>query len=95
MKEKAKKAMIWTAVIASVLMVAFTGATILSAPNVAAVEEEIPVTLPDASSRVRISTQSIASNATVTMASVATIEGVEGLEGREITPIIRVMCSTH
>ena len=87
MKEKAKKAMIWTAVIASVLMVAFTGATILSAPKVAAVEEEIPVTLPD---RI-VAGQDLYSVHCVEChgddGSVATIEGVEGLEGREITPI--------
>jgi len=87
MKEKAKKAMIWTAVIASVLMVAFTGATILSAPKVAAVEEEIPVTLPD---RI-VAGQDLYSVNCVEChgddGSVATIEGVEGLEGREITPI--------
>ena len=47
MKEKAKKAMIWTTVIASVLMVAFTGGTVLTAPATESVEEEIPVTLPD------------------------------------------------
>ena len=47
MKEKARKPMIWTAVIASVLMVAFTGGTVLTAPTVETVEEEIPVTLPD------------------------------------------------
>ncbi len=47
MKEVAKKAMIWTAVLASVLMVAFTGGTVLTAPATESVTEEIPVTLPD------------------------------------------------
>ena len=42
MKEMAKKAMIWTAVLASVLMVAFTGGTVLTAPATESVTEEIP-----------------------------------------------------
>ena len=87
MKDKAKKYMIWTAVIASVLMVAFTGATLLAAPETAVAEEEIPVTLPE---RI-IAGQDLYSVDCVEChgddGSVATIEGVEGLEGREITPI--------
>ena len=87
MKDKAKKGMVWTAVLASVLMVAFTGATLLSAPQTAAIEEEIPVTLPD---RI-VAGQDLYSVHCVEChgddGSVATIEGVEGLEGREITPI--------
>jgi mono/diheme cytochrome c family protein len=47
MKDRAKRAMIWTAAVASVLMVAFAGATLLFAPGPAAVEEEVPVTLVD------------------------------------------------
>lgn len=47
LKEKARKPMIWTTVVASVLMVAFTGATILTAPAIESVAEEVPVTLPD------------------------------------------------
>jgi mono/diheme cytochrome c family protein len=87
MKDKAKKAMIWTSVIASVLMVAFTGATLLYAPEPAAVEEEIPVTLVD---RI-VAGQDLYSVHCVEChgddGSVAIIEGVEGLEGEEITPI--------
>ena len=87
MKEKAKKPMIWTAVIASVLMVAFTGATVLTAPAVEAAEEEIPVTLVD---RI-VAGQDLYSIHCVEChgddGSVAIIEGVEGLEGEEITPI--------
>jgi mono/diheme cytochrome c family protein len=87
MKDKAKKAMIWTSVIASVLMAAFTGATLLYAPEVATVEEEIPVTLVD---RI-VAGQDLYSVHCVEChgddGSVAIIEGVEGLEGREITPI--------
>ena len=86
-KDKARKAMVWTAVIASVLMVAFTGATLLFAPQVETVAEEIPVTLPD---RI-VAGQDLYSVHCVEChgddGSVATIEGVEGLEGREITPI--------
>lgn len=47
LKQKARKPMIWTTVVASVLMVAFTGATILTAPAIESVAEEVPVTLPD------------------------------------------------
>jgi mono/diheme cytochrome c family protein len=87
MKEKAKKAMIWTTVVASVLMVAFTGGTLLAAPEPAAVEEEIPVTLTD---RI-VAGQDLYSVHCVEChgddGSVAIIEGVEGLEGEEITPI--------
>ncbi len=87
LKEKARRSMIWTTVIASVLMVAFTGATLLYAPEVAAVEEEVPVTLVD---RI-VAGQDLYSVHCVEChgddGSVATIEGVEGLEGREITPI--------
>jgi len=87
MKEKAKKAMTWTTVVASVLMVAFTGGTLLFAPEVAAAEEEIPVTLPD---RI-VAGQDLYSVYCVEChgddGSVEIIEGVEGLEGVEITPI--------
>jgi len=87
MKDKAKKAMIWTAVIASVLMLAFTGATLLTAPEVESVAEEIPTTLPD---RI-VAGQDLYSVQCVEChgddGSVAVIEGVEGLEGVEITPI--------
>jgi quinol-cytochrome oxidoreductase complex cytochrome b subunit len=88
LKERAKKAMIWTAVVASVLMVAFSGGTLLSAPAPAAAEEEaVPVTLVD-----RITAgQDLYSIHCVEChgedGSVAVIEGVEGLEGQEITPI--------
>jgi mono/diheme cytochrome c family protein len=87
MKEKAKKAMIWTTVVASVLMVAFTGGTLLVAPEPAVAEEEIPVTLTD---RI-VAGQDLYSVHCVEChgddGSVAIIEGVEGLEGEEITPI--------
>ena len=87
MKDKAKKLMIWTAVVASVLMVAFSGATLLAAPAPATVEEAIPVTLPD---RI-VAGQDLYSVNCVEChgddGSVTVIEGVEGLEGREITPI--------
>jgi len=87
LKEKAGKAMVWTAVVASVLMIAFTGATHLYAPAVETVEEEIPVTLPD---RI-VAGQDLYSLYCVEChgddGSVAVIEGVEGLEGEEITPI--------
>ena len=87
MKEKAKSAMIWTSVIASVLMVAFAGGTLLFAPETATVAEEVPTTLPD---RV-VAGQDLYSVQCVEChgddGSVAVIEGVEGLEGREITPI--------
>jgi len=87
MKEKAKKAMIWTAVLGSILMVAFTGGTLLFAPEAAAAEEEVPVTLVE---RI-VAGQDLYSVQCVEChgddGSVAVIEGVEGLEGREITPI--------
>lgn len=87
MKEKARKPMIWTTAIASVLMVAFTGGTLLAAPATESVEEEIPVTLPD---RI-VAGQDLYSVHCVEChgddGSVETIEGVEGLEGVEITPI--------
>lgn len=87
MKARARNAMIWTAGVASLLMVAFSGATLLYGPMPAAVEEEIPVTLPD---RI-VAGQDLYSVHCVEChgddGSVATIEGVEGLEGREITPI--------
>jgi mono/diheme cytochrome c family protein len=87
MKEKAKKVMIWTTVVASFLMVAFTGGTLLVAPEPASVEEEIPVTLTD---RI-VAGQDLYSVHCVEChgddGSVAIIEGVEGLEGEEITPI--------
>jgi mono/diheme cytochrome c family protein len=88
LKEKAKKPMIWTAVIASVLMVAFTGATVLTAPAVESVEEEIPVTLPE---RI-VAGQDLYSVHCVEChgddGSVTLIEGEEGLEDDlEITPI--------
>jgi mono/diheme cytochrome c family protein len=86
-KEKAKKAMIWTAGTASVLMVVFTGVTVLLAPVTEAVVEEIPVTLPD---RI-VAGQDLYSVYCVEChgddGSVEVIEGVEGLEGAEITPI--------
>ena len=79
--------MIWTAVTASILMVAFTGATVLLAPVTEIVEEEIPVTLPD---RI-VAGQDLYSVYCVEChgddGSVDVIEGVEGLEGEEITPI--------
>jgi len=88
MKEKAKKALIWTAVAASVLMVAFTGATLLTAPVAETVEEEIPVTLPD---RI-VAGQDLYSVYCVEChgddGSVALVEGEEGPEDDlEITPI--------
>lgn len=87
MKDRAKQAMIWTTVIGSILMIAFTGGTLLAAPESAAVEEEIPVTLVD---RI-IAGQDLYSVYCVEChgddGSVAIIEGVEGLEGEEITPI--------
>ena len=88
MKDRAKKAMIWTTVTASVLMVAFTGATLLYAPMPAAVEEEIPVTLPD---RI-VAGQDLYSVHCVEChgddGSVTLIEGEEGPEDDlEITPI--------
>ncbi len=87
MKEKAKKIMIWTTVLGSILMVAFTGGTLLFAPEAAAAEEEVPVTLVE---RIVVG-QDLYSVQCVEChgddGSVAVIEGVEGLEGREITPI--------
>jgi len=47
MKERAKKPMIWTTILGSVLMVAFTGGALLFAPQTAAVAEEVPTTLPE------------------------------------------------
>jgi mono/diheme cytochrome c family protein len=47
MKERAKKPMIWTTVLGSVLMVAFTGGALLFAPQTATVAEEVPTTLPE------------------------------------------------
>jgi len=87
MKDRAKGAMIWTAVTASLLMVAFAGGTLLAAPEVEAVEEEIPVTLED---RIVAGRDLYSINCVECHGddgSVAVIEGVEGLEGREITPI--------
>ena len=88
MKNKAKKAMIWTAVVASVLMVAFTGGTLLFAPEVESTEEEIPTTLVD---RI-VAGQDLYSVYCVEChgddGSVTIIEGEEGLEDDiEITPI--------
>jgi mono/diheme cytochrome c family protein len=88
MKDKAKKAMIWTAVVASVLMLAFTGATLLTAPVTESVEEEIPVTLPD---RI-VAGQDLYSVHCVEChgddGSVAVIESdEEGVEDIELTPI--------
>jgi mono/diheme cytochrome c family protein len=87
LKDRAKKAMVWTTVVASVLMVAFTRGTLLSVPAPAAVAEEIPVTLVD---RI-VAGQDLYSLHCVEChgddGSVAIIEGVEGLEGRQITPI--------
>ncbi len=88
MKERAKKTMIWTAVVASVLMVAFTGAALLTAPETEVVAEEVPVTLPD---RI-VAGQDLYSVHCVEChgddGSVTLIEGEEGPEDdREITPI--------
>lgn len=87
MKGGAKKSMIWTSMIASVLMVAFTGGALLFAPEVETAEEEVPVTLVE---RI-VAGQDLYSVQCVEChgddGSVAIIEGVEGLEGEEITPI--------
>ncbi len=87
LKDRAKKAMIWTAATASVLMVAFTVVTLLFAPRPAAAEEEVPITLTD---RI-LAGQDLYSIYCVEChgedGSVAVIEGVEGLEGEELTPI--------
>ena len=93
MKDRAKKSMIWTAVVASVLMVAFTGATLLTAPEVAAVEEEIPVTLPD---RI-VAGQDLYSvncvechgddGSATTIENTEVVDGVEVTTTTEITPI--------
>ena len=93
MKDKAKQGMIWTAVVASVLMVAFTGATLLTAPEVAAVEEEIPVTLPD---RI-VAGQDLYSvncvechgddGSATTIENTEVVDGVEVTTTTEITPI--------
>jgi mono/diheme cytochrome c family protein len=88
MKDRAKRAMIWTTVVASFLMVAFTGATLLTAPESEVVEEEIPVTLPD---RI-VAGQDLYSVQCVEChgddGSVTLVEGEEGPEDDlEITPI--------
>jgi len=88
MKEAAKKAMIWTAAVAAVLMVAFTGAALLTAPATEAVAEEAPVTLPD---RI-VAGQDLYSYHCVEChgddGSATLIEGEEGPEDDiEITPI--------
>jgi mono/diheme cytochrome c family protein len=87
MKEKAKKAMIWTAGTASVLMVAFTIVTLLFASAPVAVTEEVPVTLVDQI----MAGQDLYSVNCVEChgedGSVTTIEGVKGLEGKVISPI--------
>ncbi|MGD8403803.1 MAG: c-type cytochrome [Anaerolineales bacterium] len=88
MKEKAKKPMIWTTLLGSVLMVAFTGATLLFAPATAAAEEEVPVTLVE---RI-VAGQDLYSVQCVEChgddGSVTLIEGEEGPEDDiEITPI--------
>ena len=87
MKNRAKGAMIWTAVAASILMVVFAGATLLYAPEPAAAEEEVPVTLEDRiiAGRDLYSIHCVECHGDD--GSVAVIEGVEGLEGEEITPI--------
>ncbi len=86
-KDRAKKAMIWTAATASALMVVFTVITLLSAPRPAAAEEEVPITLAD---RI-VAGQDLYSIHCVEChgedGSVAVIEGVQGLEGEKITPI--------
>lgn len=87
LKERAKKALIWTAGTASVLIVGFTAATLLLAPKPSAAAEEIPITLPE---RI-VAGQDLYSVNCVEChgddGSVETIQGVEGLEGTEITPI--------
>jgi mono/diheme cytochrome c family protein len=87
LKEKAKGGMIWTTVIASVLMVVFTGLTLAYAPVVEAEAAEVPVTLPDQI----VAGQDLYSLHCVEChgddGSVSVIEGVEGLEGEELTPI--------
>ncbi len=87
LKEKAKKAMIWTTGAAAALMVIFTAITLLSAPQPAAAQEEVPITLAD---RI-VAGQDLYSVHCVEChgddGSVAIIEGVEGLEGEKITPI--------
>ena len=88
MKDKAKQAMIWTTVVASVLMLTFTGGTLLTAPAVESVEEEMPVTLPD---RI-VAGQDLYSVHCVEChgddGSVTLVEGEEGPDDDlEITPI--------
>ena len=87
LKDKARSAMIGTTAVAVVLMVAFSVATLLYAPAVETVEEEIPVTLPE---RI-VAGQDLYSVYCVEChgddGTVTVIEGVEGLEGTEITPI--------
>ena len=93
MKEKAKKAMIWTSMLASILMVAFTGATLLTAPVAETVEEEIPVTLPD---RI-VAGQDLYSvhcvechgddGSATTIENTETVDGVEVTTTTEMTPI--------
>ena len=93
MKEKAKKPMIWTAVIASVLMVAFTGGTLLTAPITESVTEEIPVILPD---RI-VAGQDLYSvycvechgddGSATTIENTEVVDGVEVTTTTEITPI--------
>ncbi|MEW5828622.1 MAG: c-type cytochrome [Chloroflexota bacterium] len=87
MKEKAKGGMVWTTVIASALMVVFTGITLGYAPAAEAEAAEVPVTLPDQIT----AGQDLYSVHCVEChgddGSVSVIEGVEGLEGEELTPI--------
>ncbi len=87
LKEKAKKPMIWTAGGASVLMVAFTVATLLIAPPHEVAETQVAATLPE---RI-LAGQDLYSIHCVEChgddGKVTVIEGVEGLEGKVIGAI--------
>jgi len=81
------RTMIWTTVVASVAMVALTGATLALAPPAATTETEVPTTLVD---QILAGQDLYSVNCTECHGedgSVAVIEGVEGLEGEKITPI--------
>ncbi len=86
-KTASTKAMIWTTVIAAVLMVVLTGATLTLAPTVEVEETTVATTLEDQI----VAGQDLYSLHCVEChgedGSVTTIEGVEGLEGKAVMPI--------
>lgn len=93
MKEKAKKPMIWTTVLGSVFMVAFTSGALLFSPQTATVAEEVPTTLPDriVAGQDLYSVQCVECHgddgSATTIENTEVVDGVEVTTTTEITPI--------